>query len=99
MKCYSPNKVCKLTKSIYGLKQASRQWYDRLSTLLLSLRFKQAHADHSLFTKITSASDMALLVYVNDIVLVGTHHDEVYHLVIILVTGIYHLVIQKDMCI
>jgi len=76
MKCYSPNKVCKLTKSIYGLKQASRQWYDRLSTLLLSLGFKQAHADHSLFTKFTSSSYMALLVYVDDIVLVGTHLDE-----------------------
>jgi len=76
MKCYSPNKVCKLTKSIYGLKQASRQWYDRLSTLLLSLGFKQAHADHSLFTKFTSSSYMALLVYVDDIVLVGSHLDE-----------------------
>jgi len=60
---------------IYGLKEASTQWYDRLSTLFLSLGFKQAHADHSLFTQIRS-SYLALLVYVDDIVLVGTLLDE-----------------------
>jgi len=55
----SPNKVCKLLKSLYVLKQASRQWYERLSCLLLDLGFKRAHADHSLFTHITSSSYMA----------------------------------------
>lgn len=37
---------------------------------------KQAHADHSLFTHITSSSYMTLLVYVDYFVLVGTHLDE-----------------------
>lgn len=68
-----PNKVCKLLKSLYGLKQASRKWYERLSTLLLGLGFKQSHSDHSLFTNISSTSYMALLIYVDDIVLVGDH--------------------------
>lgn len=66
-----PSKVCKLLKSLYGLKQASRKWYERLTNLLVSLGFKQAHSDHSLFTNITSSSYVALLIYVDDIVLVG----------------------------
>lgn len=72
-----PHKVCKLLKSLYGLKQASRKWYERLTTLLLNFGYKQAHADHSLFTHITTTSYTALLVYVDDIVIVGDSIAEV----------------------
>lgn len=51
-----PNKACKLLKSLYGLKQASRKWYERLSTLLTSqLGFHQAHSDYSLFVHHTDS--------------------------------------------
>lgn len=46
-----PNHVCRLRKSIYGLKQASRQWYNRFSSVLLGANFIQSPADNTLFVK------------------------------------------------
>uniref|UniRef100_A0A803NS67 Reverse transcriptase Ty1/copia-type domain-containing protein n=1 Tax=Cannabis sativa TaxID=3483 RepID=A0A803NS67_CANSA len=62
------NAVCKLKKSLYGLKQASRQWYAKLSTTLLKQGFKQSQNDHSLFIKHQSNNFLAILIYVDDII-------------------------------
>ena len=48
------NLVCRLRKSIYGLKQSPRAWYGKLSHFLLSCNFKISSADTSLFVKINS---------------------------------------------
>jgi Reverse transcriptase (RNA-dependent DNA polymerase) len=48
------NLVCKLEKSIYGLKQTPRIWYDKLSSYVLSCSFLISNADHSLFSKIAN---------------------------------------------
>jgi len=77
---YSSSQCCKLNKSLYGLKQASHQWFAKLSTLLLSFEYMQAHADHNLFTKATGSSFTTLLVYVDDIVLASNSLDEIDHL-------------------
>lgn len=43
------NLVCELNKSIYGLKQASRQWNNKLTQTLSKLAFQQSISDYTLF--------------------------------------------------
>jgi hypothetical protein len=62
-------RVCKLKKSIYGLKQASRQWFSKLSTSLLLFGFLQAKSDSSLFIRKTTNSFITVLIYVDDVII------------------------------
>ena len=62
-----PGHVCKLLRSLYGLKQSPRQWYQRLDAFLIGLRFKRSISDETLYFK----KDIWVLVYVDDLFLTG----------------------------
>lgn len=66
------SQVCRLVKSLYGLKQASQQWFEKLTTFLQAQGFTHIYMNHTLLTKSTYISFTTLLVYVDDIILVGT---------------------------
>lgn len=62
-----PSKVCKLVKSLYGLKQASREWNTEFYKCLFDNGFIQSAADPCLFYKGEGPSYISLIVYVDDV--------------------------------
>uniref|UniRef100_A0A2N9HL28 CCHC-type domain-containing protein n=1 Tax=Fagus sylvatica TaxID=28930 RepID=A0A2N9HL28_FAGSY len=64
-------KVCKLKRSIYGLKQSSKQWYLRFYQAILSNGFTMIEEDHCVYTKRSKGSFIILSLYVDDILLAG----------------------------
>jgi hypothetical protein len=61
----------RLLKSLYGLKQSPRLWYQAINAFLLSLGLKQSSADPNLYVK----DRVLLLLYVDDILIVSTSDD------------------------
>lgn len=68
---------CRLNKSIYDLKQASKQWFVKISFALLAHGFIQSKSDYSLFTYGNGTKFVALLVYVDDILLTDSSLEEI----------------------
>ncbi|KAJ3699854.1 hypothetical protein LUZ61_003559 [Rhynchospora tenuis] len=66
-----PGKVCRLRKSIYGLRQAPRMWFSKLTAALETYGFIQSKADYSLFTCRKGDAFIAILIYVDDLVVAG----------------------------
>lgn len=72
----SSNLVGKLKKSLYGLKRAPRNWFDKLSFTLLKLSFQQSKLDNRLFFNHSKSSVLVVLVYVDDLLICGSFlHD------------------------
>ncbi|KAD5317201.1 hypothetical protein E3N88_17147 [Mikania micrantha] len=65
------NKVCRLRKSIYGLKQASRNWYHKFTETLLELGFTQSRANYSFFIYKHNGVFVTALIYVDDVIVMG----------------------------
>ncbi|KAJ7951046.1 Retrovirus-related Pol polyprotein from transposon TNT 1-94 [Quillaja saponaria] len=70
-------KVCKLKKSLYGLKQSPRAWFDRFQKAMISFGYQQSNADHTMFVKHCHGRITILIVYVDDIVVTGDNPAEV----------------------
>lgn len=64
--------VCKLNKSIYGLKQSGRNWNTMLHEFLIENEFVQSQADHCIDTKLSDKEKVILLVWVDDIVVAAS---------------------------
>lgn len=73
--------VCRLHKSIHGLKQVLHQWFDKFFNALLLLGFSQSKSNYSLFTQGFGSHFLVLLVYVDDIIITGASLHDITELI------------------
>ena len=80
-----PTHVCQMIKSIYGLRQAPRAWYEKFTTKLIELGFVVSTSDSSLFILANDSVKLYLLLYVDDIIITGTSSVVIDQLIQILI--------------
>ncbi|GJU09836.1 retrotransposon protein, putative, ty1-copia subclass [Tanacetum coccineum] len=68
-----PNHVCKLKRSIYGLKQASRQWNKRFDNEIKKFGFSQNCDEPCVYMKASGSYVTFLILYVDDILIMGNN--------------------------
>jgi Reverse transcriptase (RNA-dependent DNA polymerase) len=67
--------VIKLRKSLYGLKQAGRKWYDTLSGSLAAIGFQKSMADPAVFFIHVGSDIVILFIHVDDTTMTGSSMD------------------------
>ncbi|PKU63437.1 Retrovirus-related Pol polyprotein from transposon TNT 1-94 [Dendrobium catenatum] len=72
-----PQYVCKLRKSIYGLKQSPRQWFHKLTHSLQQIGFTFSQSDPSLLLFHQSNARVFVLIYVDDILVTGNDSSHI----------------------
>ena len=70
--------LCKLKKSIYGLKQAFRQWYLKFNDTITTFRFKENTVDRCIYLKVSGSKFIFLVLYVDDILLTTNDLGSLY---------------------
>ena len=74
---FGVGKVRKLKKSLYGLKQSPRAWFEHFGKVIKHYGYTQSQADQTMFYKHSNEGKVAILiVYIDDIVLTGDDCNE-----------------------
>lgn len=86
----SKDMVCKLKKSIYGLKQASRQWYHKFHQKIISFGFEVNSVDDCVYHRFSGSKFIFLVLYVDDILL-ATNDIDLLHETKRFLSGIFEM--------
>lgn len=65
------SKVCRLRKSLYGLKQSPRAWFGRLSQALGQFGMTRSANDYSVFYRHLREKTIILVAYDDDLIIIG----------------------------
>ncbi|KAK7872848.1 hypothetical protein R5R35_006719 [Gryllus longicercus] len=74
----SDGQVCRLQKSLYGLKQASRCWNEKFNQFMLDQGFRRGEADKCVYRKSCSKSTIILILYVDDGLVMSSDEASLY---------------------
>ena len=64
--------MCRLVKSLYGLKQASKQWHNKFDHVLGTNRYSINGVDKCIHSKHENNTCVVICLYVNDMLIFGT---------------------------
>uniref|UniRef100_H3GUW4 Integrase catalytic domain-containing protein n=1 Tax=Phytophthora ramorum TaxID=164328 RepID=H3GUW4_PHYRM len=70
-----PDHVCKLKRSLYGLKQSPRMWNQTIDDFMLKLGFKKCESDHCVYLKRDGQDMIFVALYVDDLVLASSNDE------------------------
>ena len=73
----SNGKVCRLRKALYGLKQSPRAWFGLFTQAMKKYGYRQGNADHTLFIKCKDGKVTLLIIYVDDMIVIGDDTMEI----------------------
>jgi Reverse transcriptase (RNA-dependent DNA polymerase) len=73
-------KVYRLKKSLYGLKQSPRAWFNRFRKAMIDMGYQQINADHAVFSRQYGGHITILVVYVDDMIITGDDEGEIAQL-------------------
>jgi hypothetical protein len=73
----SENKVIRLHKVLYGLRQAPRAWNAKLDDTLVSVGFKRNGAEHGVYTRSRGSRRLIVGVYVDDLIITSASEDDI----------------------
>ncbi|GJX73988.1 ribonuclease H-like domain-containing protein [Tanacetum coccineum] len=76
-----PDYVCLLQRSLYGIKQAPRAWFQRFASYITRVGFHHSHCDSSLFIYRQETDTAYLLLYVDDIVFTASFETLLQHII------------------
>lgn len=76
-----PGKICKLLKSLYGLKQASRCWNRKFSSFLTTYGFEMCPSDNCVFVGNFNDHKVILILYVDDALLLSKSNNTLLHII------------------
>ena len=73
--------VCRLCRSLYGLKKSHRAWFGHFSSMVQEFGMTRSTSDHSVFYHHTSSRQcIYLIVYVDDIFITASDQDGIQKL-------------------
>ena len=70
-------KVCRLQKSLHGLKQSSRAWFGKFSQIIETFGLQKCKSDHSAFYRKSNCGIIILVMHVDDIVITRSDSKDI----------------------
>lgn len=69
--------VCLLNRTLYGLKQSPRAWYQEIDTFFLSSGWQRSSQDHNLYFFNSSGTLVIIMLFVDDLLIIGNLDDKI----------------------